>query len=366
MEYLDLKKQHQEIRQEIDSAIKKVLDSGVFIGGEEVSSLEQEIALYSACKQAVSVNSGTDALFLCLKSLGIGKGDEVIVPPFSFIATAEVIANSGANPVFADIDLQTFNIDPEKIKEKITEKTKAVIPVHLFGQMADMEKIMEIASDSNIAVIEDAAQAIGAEYQGRKAGSFGQAGCFSFFPSKNLGGVGDGGMIVVNNENLAENIRLFKNHGSSKKEKYLNQVLGINSRLDALQAAVLRVKLKHLDFWNKKRIENAELYNRELSGIVEIPDVSEDALHIYNQYTVRAEKRDELKQYLKEKGIPCMVYYPLPLHLQPAFSYLGYQKGDFPKSEQACEEVLSLPIHPGLEQGEIRETAKAIKSFYEM
>jgi dTDP-4-amino-4,6-dideoxygalactose transaminase len=254
---------------------------------------------------------------------------------------------------------------PSKIEEKITERTKAIMPVHLFGQMANMEKIMGIAKKHNLKVVEDAAQAIGAELGGRKAGSFGDAGCFSFFPSKNLGCFGDGGMIVTNNENLAENARLLKNHGSSKKEKYLNQTLGINSRLDSLQAAALRAKLKYLDSWNEKRVENADIYDQELRGIVETPFVAENRKHIYNQYTVKAEKRDELKDYLKEKGIPSMIYYPLGLHLQPAFSYLGHKEGDFPETEKASKQVLSLPIYPELLKQEIKQVTEVIKEFYE-
>ncbi|KPJ55317.1 transcriptional regulator [Parcubacteria bacterium DG_72] len=371
MEYLDLKKQYFQIKEEIDQAVKRVLDQGVFIGGGELSSFEKETAEYSGCRFGIGVNSGTDALFLSLKGLGIDKGDEVITCPFTFIATAEVIANLQAKPVFVDIDPKTFNIDVSKIEEKITKRTKAIIPVHLFGQMADMEKIMEIAKKHNLAVVEDAAQAIGAEFgsasssQVKKAGSFGAAGCFSFFPSKNLGGLGDGGMIVTNNENLAENIKLLKNHGSSKEEKYLNLVLGINSRLDSLQAAVLRVKLKYLDSWSKKRAENAALYNQELSNIVKTPFKADNRTHIYNQYTVRAERRDELKHYLKEKRIPAIIYYSLPLHLQPAFKYLGYKEGDFLQAEKAAKEVLSLPIYPELSLQEIKQIANAVKNFYE-
>jgi UDP-2-acetamido-2-deoxy-ribo-hexuluronate aminotransferase len=365
MDYLDLKRQYHDIKEDIDKAIKRVLDKGVFIGGQEIDSFEKEIAEYSGRRFGVGVNSGTDALFLSLKALGISKGDEVITTPFTFIATAEAVVNLRAKPVFVDINTETFNIDESKIEEKITERTKAIMPVHLFGQMANMEKIMGIAKKHNLKVVEDAAQAIGAELGGRKAGSFGDAGCFSFFPSKNLGCFGDGGMIVTNNENLAENARLLKNHGSSKKEKYLNQTLGINSRLDSLQAAALRAKLKYLDSWNEKRAENADIYDQELRGIVETPFVAENRKHIYNQYTVKAEKRDELKDYLKEKGIPSMIYYPLGLHLQPAFSYLGHKEGDFPETEKASKQVLSLPIYPELLKQEIKQVTEVIKEFYE-
>ena len=367
MQYLDLKKQYLSIKEEIDQAIGRVVENCSFIGGEEVDSLEKEIAEFSGASCGIGVNSGTDALFLALKSLGIEKGDEVITSPFTFIATAEVIANVGAKPVFVDIKPDTFNLDPSKIKEKINEKTKAIIVVHLFGQMADMKEIMEIARENDLAVIEDAAQAIGAEYNSKKAGSLGILGCFSFFPSKNLGAYGDGGMIITQNDNLAENIRILKNHGSSKKQKYLNLVLGINSRLDGLQAAILRVKLKHLDSWNKKRGENANIYNEALKGVgdIIIPKIADNRSHIYHQYTIRTSKRNELKDYLKERNIPSMIYYPLPLHLQPAFSYLGCKEGDFPEAEKASKEVLSLPIYAELSGQDQKTIIKELKNFFE-
>lgn len=368
MEYLNLKKQYLSIKPEIDEAVKRVVENCSFIGGEEVSSLEKEIASFSGVEFGIGVNSGTDALFLALKVLGIERGDEVITTPFTFMATAEAISNVGAKPVFVDIHPDTFNLDASKIEAKINEKTKAIMVVHLFGQVADMEDITRIAKENNLSVIEDAAQAIGAEYENKKAGSFGDLGCFSFFPSKNLGGFGDGGMIVTKDNNLDSNLRILKNHGSSRKEKYLNLVLGINSRLDAIQAAVLRVKLRHLNNWSKKRAENAEIYNQELKGVGDIitPITPENRNHIYNQYTIRTSKRDELKNYLKERNIPSMVYYPLPLHLQPAFSYLGHDKGDYPEAEKASQEVLSLPIYPELTREEIAEVIKAIKNFYGM
>jgi len=372
IKFLDLTKQYESIKKEISTAIKKVFESGVFIGGEKVEELEKEIANFCGTKYAIGVNSGTDALFLSLKSLGIGTGDEIITTPFTFIATAEVITACGAKPVFVDINLQAFNINPKEIEEKITKNTKAIIPVHLFGQMADMPEITKIARKYKLFVIEDTAQAIGAKLkvEGRKlkvAGSIGDIGCLSFFPTKNLGAYGDGGMILTNNKKLADKIRLLKNHGSSSKEKYLNIVPGVNSRLDTLQAAILRVKLKHLKNWTIERQKIAEYYNQKLSKVGDIvtPEILVDRTHIFHQYTITTKYREKLQNYLKEKGIPAMIYYPLPLHLQPAFKYLGYKKGDFPKAEKAAKEVLSLPIYPELSGKNQDFIIKTIKKFYE-
>lgn len=387
MQFLDLKSQYKSIKKEVDSAIKRVLDSSVFIGGPEVEAFEKEVAEFSGTKYAVSVNSGTDALFLSLKALGIGPGDEVITTPFTFIATAEVIANCGASPVFVDIDPKTFNINPDLVIKYLStlrtkKRPKAIIPVHLFGQMAEMEKIMKIARQYKLKVVEDAAQAIGAEIQlatnslkqttkkRKKAGSIGDLGCFSFFPSKNLGAMGDGGMIVTNNKKLAEKIRLLKNHGSSPKEKYINLILGVNSRLDAIQAAILRTKLKHLENWSKARAEKAEYYSKYLSTYalthLRTPIVASGHTHIFHQYTIKVDKqvRNKLVSYLKEQGIPTMIYYPLPLHLQPAFKYLGYKKGDFPEAEKAAKEVLSLPIYPELKKKDQDYIIGKIKEFF--
>jgi len=366
MQFLDLKVQYKSIKEEIDAAIKRILESCVFIGGVEVEEFEKEIANFCGAKYAIGVNSGTDALFLSLKALGVGPGDEVITTPFTFIATAGVIANCGAKPVFTDINPKTFNIDSSKIEEKITEKTKAILPVHLFGQMADMDEIMDIARKHNLYVVEDAAQAIGATYRVKKAGSIGDIGCLSFFPSKNLGAYGDGGMIVTNNEELANKIRLLKNHGSSPMGKYLNLIIGTNSRLDALQAAILRVKLKYLSGWSKKRAEIASYYNNALKGVGDIitPIVKPDRNHIFHQYTIRTAQRDKLQQYLKEKEISTMIYYPLPLHLQPAFEYLGFKEGDFPEAEKTSKEVLSLPIYPEISQKDQDFITKEIKGFF--
>jgi len=309
MKFLDLTVQYKSIKKEIDAAIKRVLDRGIFINGPEVEEFEKEVARFCSIKYAIGVNSGTDALFLSLKALGIGKGDEVITTPFTFIATAEVIANSGAKPVFVDIDPKTFNIDPLKIEKAITKKTKAIIPVHLFGQMAKMGKIMKIAKKYKLKVIEDAAQAIGAEIKLKvksqkskvmKAGAIGDLGCFSFFPSKNLGAYGDGGMVVTNNKKLSEKIRMMRNHGSSPKEKYLNLIVGTNSRLDALQAAILRVKLKYLPKWSKKRAEKATYYSTHLvtqsPNDLVTPYIAPGHTHIFHQYTIRTKNRDQLKK----------------------------------------------------------------------
>jgi len=367
MNFLDLTAQYKSIKKEIDKAVKRVLDSSAFIGGKEVEEFEKEVARFCGVKYAIGVNSGTDALFLSLKALDINSGDEVITTPFTFIATAGVVANCGARPVFVDIDPETFNIDPSKIKKAITKKTKAILPVHLFGQMADMDEIMRIAKKHKLYVVEDAAQAIGAEYKKKKAGTVGDLGCFSFFPSKNLGAYGDGGMIVTNNAKLAEKVRLLKNHGSSPKEKYLNLIIGTNSRLDALQAAILRVKLRYLPKWSRERAKRADYYSKNLKNVGDIitPKISSGRTHIFHQYTIRTNSREELQKYLKERGIPTMIYYPLSLHLQPAFKYSGYKKGDLLKSQSTSKEVLSLPIYPELSKEEQDIIIRKIRVFYE-
>lgn len=366
MQFLDLKTQYKSIKKEIDEAIRRVLNSSVFIGGSEVESLEKEIAKFCRVKYAVSVNSGTDALFLSLKALGIGSGDEIVTTPFTFIATAEVIANLGAKPVFVDINPNTFNMNSSKIREAITEKTKGIMPVHLFGQMVDMDEIMKIAKKYKLFVVEDAAQSIGAEYKGKKGGTIGDFGCFSFFPTKNLGAYGDGGMIVTNNKRLADKTRLLKNHGSSPKDKYKNLILGTNSRLDVIQAAILRIKLRHLGEWNKRRTENAKYYNKKLKEVGDIitPEILPNRIHIFHQYTIRTKYRDQLREHLKKQSIFSMVYYPFSLHLQPAFQYLDYKKGDFPEAEKVAKEVLSLPIYPDLSQKNRDYIVKKIKGFF--
>lgn len=360
---LDLKAQYDTIKAEIDEAIRTVIDRTDFILGKTVTALEERIAAYCGVKYAVGLNSGTDALFASLKALGITKGDEVITTPFSFIATAEVITLLEARPVFVDIDPKTFNLDPTKIAERITKKTKAIIPVHLYGQPADMQPILDIAAKHNLPIIEDAAQAFGAEYNQKKTGSLGTVGCFSFFPSKNLGAYGDGGMIVTNQKNIADYVCMWRAHGSSKK--YYSEFVGDNSRLDTIQAAILSVKLKYLDRWNEARAQKAKTYDQLLNRVgVVTPYADPRVKHIYHQYTVKTPDRDKLAAWLTTNDIETKVYYPLPLHQQPALSYLGYQAGDFPVTEQACQEVLSLPIYPELTADQQQKVIKTITDFY--
>ncbi|MBM4430583.1 MAG: DegT/DnrJ/EryC1/StrS family aminotransferase [Chloroflexi bacterium] len=361
---LDLKAQYAAIEQEIDAAIKEVLLSGQFILGPAVRELEQKVATYCGCKYGVGVASGTDALRLTLTALGIGSGDEVITTPFTFIATANTISHCGARPVFVDIDPRTYNIDPAAIEAAITKRTKAIVPVHLYGQPADMDPIMGLAEAHGLCVIEDAAQAIGARYKGRRAGSIGHAGCLSFYPTKNLGAYGDGGMVVTNDAALAEKVDVLRRQGG--KQKYHAEVLGFNSRLDTLQAAILGVKLKYLDTWNEARRQVAQRYNDLLAGLpVTTPYESPDVYHVYHQYTIRVEQRDALAVYLKEQGIGTMVYYPVSLHLQELYADLGYGEGSLPASEAASREVLSLPMYPELTKTQQQKVVRAIREFYE-
>lgn len=344
---LDLKAQYAKIKKDVLAQIEEVLDSQVCIGGPKVKELEERIAAISDCKFAVGVSSGTDALLASLMSLGVGSSDEVITTPFTFFATAGSIARVGARPVFVDIDPGTYNINPSLIKKAITRKTKVIMPVHLFGQMADMDPIMEIAKRHNLYIIEDAAQSISSTYKGKKAGSIGTAGCFSFFPSKNLGGIGDGGMIVTNDEKLYRMLCIMRNHGM--EPKYYHKYIGGNFRLDPIQAATLLVKLPYLDEWSEARRENAEYYNRKFAGTaVRTPTVSSDCVTIYNQYVIRVPRRDEAVEHLKKQSIGCEIYYPVPLHLQKCFEYLGYKQGDFSEAEKAAKEVLALPVYPEL------------------
>jgi dTDP-4-amino-4,6-dideoxygalactose transaminase len=354
---LDLKAQYASIRDEIRQAVDRVLDSQQFILGSEVESLEREIADYCHCRHAIGVSSGTDALLVALMALDIRPGDEVITSAYSFFATAGAIARLGATPVFVDIDPETFNIDAADIESRITAKTRAILPVHLYGQMADMEPILKLAARHKLAVIEDAAQAIGAERSGHRAGSAGDAGCLSFFPSKNLGGAGDGGMVTTNNAAFAERVRMLRNHGF--RTKYHNELLGGNFRLDALQAAVLRVKLRFLDQWTEARQKNAAEY-RKLLPQDAVPAADVSSRHVYNQFVIRHPRRDALIEHLKSQRIGCEVYYPVPLHLQACFSGLGYQTGDFPVSERAAGETLALPIYPELTPEMIRRITCAI------
>lgn len=359
---LDLKAQYATIKDEVVAAISEVLESQMCIGGPKVAELEEKVAAVSDCKFAVGVSSGTDAILNTLMSLDIGTGDEVITTPFTFFATVGCISRTGAKPVFVDIDPKTYNINPTLIEAAITDKTKAIMPVHLYGQMADMDAIMSIAEKHGLVVIEDAAQSITSTYKGRKAGSIATAGCFSFFPSKNLGGVGDGGMIVTNDEQLYNRMIIMRNHGS--KPKYFHSYVGGNFRLDPLQAAVLLVKLPHLDSWSQGRRRNAEYYDKKFAGtVVQTPQISSDCVTIYNQYCIRVPRRDEVVAHLKENNIGCEIYYPVPMHLQECFSSLGYKQGDFPEAERAASEIMAIPIYPELTTEMQDCVADAILSF---
>jgi len=357
---LDLKAQYAEIHDEVRAAIDRVLDSQRFILGPEVEALEREIAAYCRCTHGVGVSSGTDGLLAALMAIEVKPGDEVITSPYSFSATAGSIARLGAKPVFAEIDPKTYNIDPNAIAPKITARTRAIIPVHLFGQMADMPAIMEIARHHRLAVIEDAAQAIGAELRGQRAGSIGDMACFSFFPSKNLGGFGDGGMVTTNNADYADRPRLLRSHGF--KTKYHNEILGGNFRLDEIQAAVLRVKLKYLDKWTEGRRRNAALYREAFASnaAVQVPYEIPNSRHIYNQFVIRLQHRDGVMASLKEQGIGCEVYYPIPLPLLPCFKDLGHSAREFPLSQAASNETLALPIYPELTPEMIQAVAAAV------
>ncbi|MBF0328962.1 MAG: DegT/DnrJ/EryC1/StrS family aminotransferase [Nitrospirae bacterium] len=355
---IDLKKQYLSIKDEIFEALNEILESSQYVLGKNVLELEKRIMAYHGASNAVGVASGTDALHLALKALGIGEGDEVITTPFTFFATVEAILYVGAKPVFVDIDGETYNIDAARIEEKITDKTRAIVPVHMFGHPADMERIIEIAKKYNLRIVEDCAQSFGASLKGQKTGSFGDAGCFSFYPSKNLGAYGDGGMIVLNNMAAAEEIKKLRNHGSAGG--YRHESLGYNSRLDEIQAGVLLVKLKRIDEYNRMRRGKASAYCGLLSGTVDCPIEMPGAYHVYHQYTIRSPKRDAIQQRLKEKGISSVVYYPIPLHLQEALNFMGHKKGTFPEAEKAALEVLSLPMYPELQESDIQETAAVI------
>lgn len=364
---LDLQAQFQQIRSDVLSAIEEVCNEQSFVLGRRVEALEEAIAEYVGCRYAVGVASGSDALLLSLMAAGVKPGDEVLTVPFTFFSTAGGISRLHAVPVFVDVRPDTFTMDPEQIERKITPRTKAIIPVHLFGQCADMESIMELADRRGLKVIEDACQSIGASWHGRNAGTFGYSGCFSFFPSKNLGGVGDGGLIVTNDRDLRELLLALRVHGS--RSDYHHDHIGLNSRLDALEAAVLRVKLPHLNEWNAKRARNAATYDRLLTeaGLLEhvaLPVTGPGNVHVFNQYTLRAQRRDELMAYLKEHEIGHKVYYPVPLHLQECYQPLGYSKGDLPVSEQLAQEVLSLPVYPELTSAQMESVVGRTGEFY--
>ncbi len=349
---VDLKEEVNLMGQSIIKSVTDVIESGAYVLGEKGKKLEHELAGYLNVSYALGVANGTDALYIALKALGIGIGDEVITTPFTFFGTAEAIAQAGAKPVFADIDEETYNIDPYKMEKAITPKTKAIIVVHLFGLSAKMSQIMEIAKKHHIKVIEDACQAIGTEYQGKRVGSIGDIGCFSFFPSKNLGAFGDAGLVVTNNKDLYKNMFMLRNHGSDKK--YLHSLIGMNSRLDEIQAAILLVKLKYFDVFLHLRKEIAKNYTENIHKSLKKPKIYENREHTFHQYCIELDQRNELSAYLLEKGISSAIYYPVPLHLQEAFSYLNYKEGDFPLAETIAKRILALPISPTMSR-EIQE-----------
>ena len=359
----DLKAQYQSIKGDLDNAVLAVLESGGFTLGDNVKLLEEEIAKRSGTAYGIGVNSGTDAIALALTAMGIGHGDEVITTPFTFVATTEVIALLGAKPVYADIDPQTFNLDPQKIEDKITSKTKAILPVHLYGQCADVKQIGEIAKKHGLHLIYDGAQAIGAETNGKPIGAYGDAVTLSFFPTKNLGAAGDGGMILTNNAELAEKLRYLRFHGSAGTYSY--KYIGYCSRLHGIQAAVLRAKLPYLDKWTELRRKNAAEYKSLLSDLDIVLPLEQPAnKHVYHQFTIRCVKRDQLKDFLKTKEIDTGVYYPNPLYLEDAYRYLGYQPGDLLEAERTCREVLSLPIVPETSEQQLAHVAHSIRSFF--
>ncbi|MCB1069069.1 MAG: DegT/DnrJ/EryC1/StrS family aminotransferase [Kiritimatiellae bacterium] len=364
---LDLKAQYQNIKDEIDEAVQRVFTSQGFILGPEVEACEQALAAYCGSPHAIGVSSGSDALLMCLMAEGIGPGDEVITSPYTFFATGGAIWRVGAKPVFVDICPSSYNLCPQKIESAITAATRAIIPVHLYGQLAEMEAIMALARDHDLLVIEDAAQAIGAEHQGKRAGSIGDYGCFSFFPSKNLGGAGDGGLITTGNADRAERLRRLRNHGMHPK--YYHSDVGGNFRLDAIQAAVVSVKLKHLDTWTEQRQANAVRYRALFASAglppdaIALPEVTVDR-HVFNQFVVRAQHRDALRQHLLNHQVGCEIYYPVPLHLQDCFASLGYTEGAMPESERAARETLALPIFPELTDDQAKEVVQAIATFY--
>lgn len=359
---LDLKVQYASIKEELRAAVDEVMESCRFILGPYVQKFEEEIAAYTGTKYAVGVASGTDALLLSLRACEVGPGDEVITTPYSFFATAGVISRLGAIPVFVDIDPRTYNIDSDLIAGKITPRTKVIMPVHLFGQCAEMDPISALAEKHGLRVVEDAAQAIGAEHRGRRAGSMSQLGCFSFFPSKNLGGLGDGGMVVTDDPDLAELVRILRVHGS--KPKYFHSIVGYNSRLDGLQAAALRVKLTYLDQWTEKRREHARIYDQLLKDLsVVTPHAEEYNRHIYNQYIIRVENRDGLRRHLTERNVGTALYYPLPLHLQECYRDLGFHEGDFPESERAAKETISIPVFPEMTHQQQEYVVEQIRNY---
>lgn len=361
--FVDLKAQYREIGDELEPIVREIMAEGRFVLGPEVRELEEKFAAFCGTQLATGLASGTDALQLSLKALGIGPGDEVIAPTNTFIATAVAVSFSGAKPVLVDVDEKTYNIDPARVEEAVTERTKAIIPVHLYGQPADMDPLLELARARGLLVIEDACQAHGAEYKGRPVGSLGDAGCFSFYPGKNLGAYGDGGMVVTDDTALAARLALFRDVG--RKAKYLHSVKGHNSRLDNIQAAVLLVKLKYLPRWNEARRRWAALYDELLADTPCIcPYVAPYTTHVYHLYVIRVKERDALMEHLKKKGVASGIHYPVPIHLQEAYGDLGKGRGAFPVAERVADEILSLPIFPELGEAGVRETVDAIKDFF--
>lgn len=361
--FLDLKAQYESIKDEIAAAIELVLDNSAFAGGPLVEQFENEFAAFCGCQHAIGVSSGTEALWLALLVLGIGSGDEVITVPNTFIATAEAISFCGAKPVFVDIEEHTYNMNPALLEKAITAKTKAIIPVHLFGQMADMDPIMKIGQQYGLFIIEDASQAHGAKYGGRLAGSIGDVGCFSFYPGKNLGAYGEAGAIVTNDKDLMKKLKMLRDHG--QQEKYYHKMIGWNSRMDGLQGAVLSAKLKHLKSWSEARQKNAKLYDELLADVDSVirPLVADDAEHVYHIYAIRAQNRDALKSAHEAKNIHCGIHYPVPIHLQEAYLYQGIDNGSFPITEKCAEELLSLPMFPELTTDQIEHVVDEIKTF---
>jgi dTDP-4-amino-4,6-dideoxygalactose transaminase len=361
--FVDLKAQYQSIKPEIDSAIQDVISNTAFILGKAVADFEEQFAKYCGVKYSLGINSGTSALIMALQAVGIGKGDEVVTTPNTFIATAEAISCVGATPVFVDMEEKSYNMDPGKLEKAITKKTKAVIPVHLYGQPADMDPILEIAKKKGVVVIEDACQAHGAEYKGKRAGSLGKMGCFSFYPGKNLGAYGEGGGVTTDDEEMVRKIKALRDHGSPKK--FYHEFIGNNCRLEGIQGAVLAVKLKHLDKWNDGRRKNAQLYKKHLQGTeVKLPQEMPYAKHVYHVFCIRVKDREKLIEFLSKKEIFTNIHYPIPIHLQKAYSFLGYKKGDFPVVESSMDEILSLPMFAELTEEQIKYTTDCIKEFY--
>ena len=363
----DLPAQNKELQPELIAAMQEVIESGYFVNGTNVKALESEIASYCASTHGLSLNSGTDALLMALLASGVGPGDEVITPPFTFVATAETVALAGATPVFADIDPVSFNLCPKSTEARITSKTKAIIPVHLFGQPANMSAFKDIAKQQGLTLIADGAQSIGATYRGDALGKWSDLLTLSFFPTKNLGALGDGGMVLTDNPEQAEKIRLLRSHGSGGTYSY--DEIGYCSRLDELQAAFLRVKFKHIESWNDARRGNAALYNNCLDDLTEqiaLPTEDENTRHVYHQYTIRVRnnQRQKLQKHLSDKGVFCAIYYPGAIHLEPAYRHLGCKRGDFPEAELAADQVLSLPVHPNVTHEQIEYTAAAIREFF--